>query len=224
MAKPYVPYEGQIVTHSDAVVQGLKRFFPGSRCRMGHLSERFTSSYNCIACHIITTAAYAKAHPEKGIARTRRYQEAYPERLLAARKANKEKIAARSKAYKQANPDKIRADTRKWHAAHPEVVKNWRKANPEAYRAQVQTRHARMANAEGRHTAEELKAMFQRQRGRCAYCSKSIRDGYHVDHIVPLARGGSNWITNISLACARCNLTKSAADPIEFAQRNGKLL
>jgi 5-methylcytosine-specific restriction endonuclease McrA len=168
--------------------------------------------------------AWQKANPEKVNARQKRYQQAHPEVGLAYRQANKERLDLQRKAWKRANPDKVRENTRKWHAAHPEVVKNWRKANPEAFRAQTQTRHARMANAEGRHTADELKALFQRQHGKCAYCSKSIRNGYHVDHVIPLARGGSNWITNISLACARCNLTKSAADPIEFARRNGKLL
>jgi 5-methylcytosine-specific restriction endonuclease McrA len=79
-------------------------------------------------------------------------------------------------------------------------------------------------DAEGSHTADELKALFQRQRGKCAYCVKSIRDGYHVDHVVALAKGGSNWITNISLACAKCNTSKGAADPIEFARRNGRLI
>jgi 5-methylcytosine-specific restriction endonuclease McrA len=87
-----------------------------------------------------------------------------------------------------------------------------------------QRRRARKRAAEGSHTVDELKALFQRQRGKCAYCGVSIRNGYHIDHVIPLARGGSNWIANIALACAKCNLTKSATDPIEFARRNGKLL
>jgi 5-methylcytosine-specific restriction endonuclease McrA len=225
VAKPYVPYDGPLVTHAEAAAKGLKRYFPGSRCRRaGHLSERFTSSGNCIACASITVVAYHKANSEKHNAIQRRYNKAHPERLRAYWVANKDKLQAQRRARRRADPDKSRAEVRKWFAANPGVVQRWRKANPEAYRAQVQTRHARVANAEGRHTADELKALFQRQRGRCAYCSKSIRNGYHVDHIIPLARGGSNWISNIALACAKCNLTKSATDPIEFARRNGKLL
>jgi 5-methylcytosine-specific restriction endonuclease McrA len=78
--------------------------------------------------------------------------------------------------------------------------------------------------AEGSHTPDEIKELIRRQKGRCAYCSKSIRKGYHVDHVIPLARGGSNWITNIAMACARCNTSKGATDPIVFAQRLGRLL
>lgn len=225
MAKPYVPYEGPIVTHAEAVANGLKRYFLGSKCRRaGHLSERFTSSGNCIACAYAAVAEHAKAHPEKVAARQQRYREAHPERPLAYREANKEKIAQRGRAWKQANPEMVRASVRKWFAANPGAVQRWRKANPEAFRAQTQTRHARMANAEGRHTADDLKALLKQQKGRCGYCGKSIKTTYTVDHIQPLSRGGTNWISNIQLLCLSCNTSKQDADPIEFARRIGKLL
>jgi len=167
--------------------------------------------------------AYKKAHPEKGRASAQRYREAHPERVLAYREANKEKLAQSSKAWKLANPDKVRANVRKWHSAHPGVVTRWRKANPEAWRAQTQARRARMANAEGKHTAAELAELLKKQGGRCIYCRKSIKTTYTVDHIQPLSRGGTNWITNIQLLCGPCNYSKQDADPIEFARRNGKL-
>ena len=224
MAYAYMPYEGPVVTHDEAVAKGLKRFFPGSICSKGHLSERFTSSYNCIACHHVTTAAYAKAHPEKGAARQTRYREVHPERPLAYRVANRDKAAVRSKAYKQANPERVREDTRRWFAANPGVVQKWRKANPEAFRAQTQRRHARAANAEGTHTAADLKAILKQQRGRCAYCAVDIKTTYTVDHITALSKGGSNWARNIQLACLKCNTSKQDADPLVFARRLGKLL
>jgi 5-methylcytosine-specific restriction endonuclease McrA len=191
---------------------------------MGHLSERFTTSYNCIACAAVTTAAYAKAHPEQANARQKRYQKAHPEVGLAYRQANKERLDLQRKAWKQANPDMVRANVRKWHASHPEVVKNWRKANPEAYRAQVQTRHAREASAEGKHTAADLKERLKQQKGRCAYCGVSIKTTWTVDHIIALSQGGSNWPHNIQLLCLKCNTSKQDADPIEFARRLGRLV
>jgi 5-methylcytosine-specific restriction endonuclease McrA len=100
----------------------------------------------------------------------------------------------------------------------------WKKANPERVRADANVRRARQLAAEGSHTANELKALFKAQKGKCAYCSQSIRKGYHVDHVIPLARGGSNWISNIAFACARCNTSKGATDPIVYAQRLGRLL
>jgi hypothetical protein len=60
-----------------------------------------------------------------------------------------------------------------------------------------------------------LKAgIFYRDRGRCQACNKDlsglmrpVRD-LHIDHIVPLARSGSNDPTNFQLLCAGCNLSK----------------
>ena len=118
-----------------------------------------------------------------------------------------------------------------YHAEGPEKRKirqkahqDWKRANPEKGRADSNARRAKQRAAEGSHTADELKALFKAQKGKCAYCSKSIRNGYHVDHVKPLARGGTNWITNIAMACARCNTSKGATDPIVFAQRLGRLL
>ena len=224
MAKPYVPYEGPIVTHAEAVALGLKRFFPGSICSKGHLSERFTSSYNCIACHGITTLAYQKAHPEKLRVRVYRHREAHPEVGIAYRVANKEKLAADKKAWRKANPEMVRANVRKWFAANPGAVQRWRKANPEGFRAQTQRRKARMANAEGTHTAADLKAILKAQKGRCAYCGVGIKTTYTVDHITALSNGGTNWARNIQLACLKCNTSKQDADPLVFARRLGKLL
>lgn len=49
-------------------------------------------------------------------------------------------------------------------------------------------------------------------------------DGYHVDHIQPLALGGSNDKTNLQLLCPTCNTKKSAKHPIDFMQSRGLLL
>jgi hypothetical protein len=60
-------------------------------------------------------------------------------------------------------------------------------------------------------------AIFHRDKGRCVLCKKDLTRLYsqestvHYDHIVPLARGGMNCITNLQLTCADCNLRKGAS-------------
>ena len=72
-------------------------------------------------------------------------------------------------------------------------------------------------------TAEAVSAMLESQRGRCASCKTGIRDGYHMDHIMPLARGGPSTLENLQLLCAPCNWSKNAKDPYEFAMERGRL-
>jgi 5-methylcytosine-specific restriction endonuclease McrA len=38
----------------------------------------------------------------------------------------------------------------------------------------------------------------------------NINSAIHYDHIVPLAQGGINDVTNIQLLCDKCNLKKTS--------------
>lgn len=164
---------------------------------------------------------YAR-NPQAHTARSLRWQATNPDVLKQYRIDNADAIKRRSAEWANANPEKVRANVRKYQLAHPETGKNWKKANPAAVKAIKQNRRARERNAEGRHTAAEIKAMFERQNGQCIYCQVSITNGYEADHIQPLARGGSNWISNIQLLCRSCNNAKRATDPIEYERRIGR--
>ncbi|MEQ9501423.1 MAG: HNH endonuclease signature motif containing protein [Deltaproteobacteria bacterium] len=58
------------------------------------------------------------------------------------------------------------------------------------------------------------RAVYFRERGRCAFCGvdlsglSSVYSSKHFDHIVPLAQGGINDVTNLQLLCGNCNLRK----------------
>jgi hypothetical protein len=43
----------------------------------------------------------------------------------------------------------------------------------------------------------------------CVYCGAQD-EALHIDHIVPLSRGGRNDDGNLAPACARCNLSKGS--------------
>lgn len=60
------------------------------------------------------------------------------------------------------------------------------------------------------------RAVFFRDRGMCASCKADLggvlssQPDCHYDHIVPLASGGINDVTNLQLLCSNCNLTKGS--------------
>jgi hypothetical protein len=59
-------------------------------------------------------------------------------------------------------------------------------------------------------------AVFHRDKGRCVICQADLtklfsqKAAIHYDHIIPLALGGMNCITNLQLTCSSCNLQKGA--------------
>lgn len=59
-------------------------------------------------------------------------------------------------------------------------------------------------------------AVFHRDKGRCVICTTDLtkiintEEALHFDHIVPLANGGGNCVTNLQLLCADCNIIKGA--------------
>jgi hypothetical protein len=71
-----------------------------------------------------------------------------------------------------------------------------------------QTRVANPGSIPSRHIPREVRQrVWQRYGGRCAECGAS--DYLEFDHIVPVARGGSNSDANVQLLCRKCNLKKS---------------
>src|SRR5690606_22558633 len=61
--------------------------------------------------------------------------------------------------------------------------------------------------------------LVRRFEGRCAYCGAS--GPLHMDHIVPLARGGRHGIGNLLPACASCNCSKGAKLLMEWRRDAG---
>lgn len=55
--------------------------------------------------------------------------------------------------------------------------------------------------------------VLRRDGFRCTYCGRSAREGVvlHVDHVIPVAGGGSNDIENLVAACSGCNQGKGSS-------------
>jgi 5-methylcytosine-specific restriction endonuclease McrA len=164
----------------------------------------------CRKCDSAKRRALKYADPEKTkalIEQKRAYDAAYN----AARKSHN---CARSKARYQANP-----------AAAKEYVRLWQQANPERVRAyKANTKAQRRAVERSGLTGRELLAWKRTQDKVCHWCGKKCAKRFHVDHYVPLSKGGLHVIENLVIACVTCNLGKHAKDPFDFAREKGRLL
>lgn len=72
------------------------------------------------------------------------------------------------------------------------------------------------ANAVVPLTKEYRKEIYDKFNGKCAYCGVECGEKYHIDHIVPLCKGGTNEIDNLSLSCPMCNWKKGKKLVDEF--------
>lgn len=174
--------------------------------------------YNANREHVCKRVAAWRIGKEEHIAQYMvNYSAANKSRISAYKAENRERLAKREAEYKAENRERIAAQK----AAY-------RLANPDKHSADGRNRRARIRNAEGTHTATDITRILDAQRGLCANCHaklfKSGKNKFHADHIIPLAKGGSNWPDNIQCLCPTCNTSKHAKDPIEWARQNGRLI
>lgn len=58
--------------------------------------------------------------------------------------------------------------------------------------------------------------LYLQQSGRCAYCQNQLGVGFHVEHRLPVSRGGTHARENLCCACPTCNLRKGTRTEEEF--------
>lgn len=156
--------------------------------------------------YIARAAAWAKTHPKPRKPRpvrepgkrvlTLEQREAAKERHLRWREQNRGKLRLVGKEWRE---------TAKGRAQHA---------------ASERRRRAAKAGSGGSHTPEDVQRALALQAGRCYWCGEPLPEtGWHVDHIIPLAKGGGNGPENICVACQPCNNRKHAKMPWEFTGR-----
>ena len=160
--------------------------------------EDGVASY-CRSCQSAYMKEYHKNHREHQLARMREYSKSHYEQ----RNERRNRRYAEDEAHRKRVREKARTYCKTWVQAHPGEVAQCRKR-----------RRARKANAEGFHTFQEWIDLCKREGWLCSLCAAQLTAlTATADHIVPLSRGGSDYISNIQLACRSCNSRKGTKLP-----------
>lgn len=186
----------------------------------------------CKECTNSYSKAWYEKNKEKRNALSNAWYEANKEKHNLNSKTwyeeNKEKRNASIKAWADANKERLSLSRKAWYLENADrraaAKKAWNKANPEKTLSYCRNRRALKKAADGSHTGEDIKNLLILQKSKCAVCRKSIANGYEVDHIVALSKGGSNDKYNLQLLCKPCNRSKRDVDPVDFMQSKGMLL
>lgn len=158
-------------------------------------------------------------------------------------KNNREKVAAYQRKYRKANLEKVAEINRKWSDANREHIaermrkynksnwekqfehkRKWRKLNPERRKELNHNRRARIKGNGGTLSINIIKTLLIQQKGKCACCGLSLHNGYHLDHIMPIALGGMNNDSNVQLLTPICNMRKGSKHPNDYMREKGKLI
>ena len=136
----------------------------------------------CKACHNSRCRDNERANKE---GRARYWAKYY--------KANQIKMRERSRRYKHNNPEKVKA-----------AYSAWRKQDPERDKKKHAARRSAMMGVRSFYVSSKELARLRAM--PCFYCGANSPS--HIDHVVPLSKGGNNSIGNYLPACKRCNSSK----------------
>lgn len=94
-----------------------------------------------------------------------------------------------------------------------------------SYKAYTANKRAKAYGAPGIITEADIKCKLDSQKYTCKYCSIELNSTFHVDHILPFKKNGTNFPTNIQCLCEKCNKSKGSkyvSDYLIWLSRNCK--
>jgi 5-methylcytosine-specific restriction endonuclease McrA len=163
-----------------------------------HKEEKLDYQHNYLLKHKEEKVAYDRQHRLDHLEERRKKDREYYAN-------NKERLLSYFHTHYQNTRVERLEHQRRYHIENPEVAKT-----------NNARRRARINDAEGTFTSKEFNLKCLLYDWVCAYCGKELPLG--PDHVIPLSKGGDNYIENIVPACESCNKSKHNKSLQEFLQ------
>lgn len=185
-----------------------------ARCEKVKEPGAFRGTRNtCYVCEQEVKNAKRRANPEPGRAYAREYH-----------RQHREKRAAYTKRRRQEHPEAISATFRRYYIRNLERMKQrrrnyWANLTAEQKKAYLdRNRHSYLEHDARRRAQKrgsaigpvDRRSIVERDNSTCYLCGRKLTDReIHLDHVIPLARGGSHTADNLKVTCRPCNQRKS---------------
>jgi 5-methylcytosine-specific restriction endonuclease McrA len=119
--------------------------------------------------------------------------------------ADPEKHRAASRKFSQSNLEKMSEINKKYREANPEKVKKWKADDRQRNKHRISADNAKRRAQLKTELTPEIVQMYAL---RDFYIAMSLGESFHVDHIIPLAKGGKHSADNLQVIPAIDNLRK----------------
>ena len=188
-------------------------------------------------------AKYRKNNKEKIALQNKKYKEENKDKIKESSRdyyeRNKEEINKKKKIYKKENKDKISEQNKQYKNSNKDIIKEKSKIRYKNNKDRIlkvckiyrdskegrenkrrlcaEYRAKRISTSDGTITKESLQELKELQKYECAECNIELEfdkpRAVHLDHFIPLSKGGTHTIGNVRYTCQKCNIGKSANIP-----------
>jgi 5-methylcytosine-specific restriction endonuclease McrA len=138
------------------------------------------------------------------------------------RQENTEQLKKRKKQYYEKNKKQLNEHAKQWQQENIERIKEYRKLYYQSEKGQEAFYKGRLKRRSYKHKvvfqSHERQQILNRDNWICQSCGIKVHDRNsgdwntpdkaHIDHIIPISKGGNSEPNNLQILCRTCNLSK----------------
>lgn len=127
---------------------------------------------------------------------------------------NRKSILSKHKIWAESNKEHLAGYMRKWRNENRQHYENYIRIYNDTTRTKnlnrIKCAKRKALKFRNGHIPYDIEGAWVRDQGFCGICGETVwRDKlWHLDHIIPLNKGGTDCLENVQITHAECNLWK----------------